>query len=187
MQNGYHIYDLNTASETAKPLLKEIKQHYQFIPNALGAMAESPEAVKAYMMLDGIVGENSLDDLERHIVYLTIAREHACGYCVAAHSAFAQMAKVDPNTIHALREGSPLKDPAQASLQSFTAKMVKNGCHVNEEDITQFLANGYTRRQILDIITMIATKQISIYANRIMGTDLDEMLLPAKWKHGVKE
>ena len=45
MKNGYEIYDMNTASEAAKPVLEDVQSHYQFIPNALGAMVESPEAV----------------------------------------------------------------------------------------------------------------------------------------------
>jgi uncharacterized peroxidase-related enzyme len=183
MQNGYQIYDLNTASEAGKAVLEEVKRHYQFIPNALGAMAESPETVRAYLMLDEINGENSLSDIERHVVFLTISREHNCAYCVAAHSAFAQMGKVDGQIIQAIREGKPLTDPALVRLQALTTKLVKNGCHLSEQDIEEFLAAGYTRRHVLDIITMIANKMIAIYANRIMGTDLDEALLPAKWEH----
>jgi hypothetical protein len=147
MQNGYHIYNLDNASEAAKPVLEEVKRHYQFIPNALGAMAESPEAVRAYLMLDE-----------------------------------AKMGEVDGQIIHALREGRPLSDPALTSLQAFTAKLVQTGGNVSEQEIEQFLAAGYTRRHILDIITMIANKLIAIFANRIMGTDLDKALLPAKWE-----
>jgi len=182
MQNGYHIYDLNTAREAAKPVLEQVKRHYQFIPNALGAMAESPEAVRAYLMLDEINGENSLGDIERHVVFLTISREHNCAYCVAAHSAFAQMGKVDGQIIQALRDGKPLADPALNSLQRLTTRLVQNGCHVSEQDIEEFIAAGFTRRHVLDIVTMIANKLIAIYANRIMGTDLDEALQPAKWE-----
>ena len=68
MKNGYAIDNMNTASDAAKPALEQVQEHYQFIPNAmvipnaLGAMVESPEAVKAYLALDELVSLNSLTD-----------------------------------------------------------------------------------------------------------------------------
>ena len=42
-----------------------------------------------------------------------------------------------------------------------------------------FLALGFNRRNILVIITMLPNKLMAVYANRIMGTELDEALQPA--------
>jgi len=181
MKNGYKVYDVNSASDSARPVLEEVQSHYQFIPNALGAMAESPEAVKAYLSLDGLVNQNSLTDEQRHIVYLTITREYNCGYCVAAHTAFAQMGKVNGEYIGALRDNKPLSDPKLEALQKFTASLVQTGCNISEKEVNAFLAHGYTRRQVLDIITMMANKLIAVFANRVMGTELDEALQPARW------
>ena len=181
MKNGYTIHNADSAHAQAKSVLEEVMSHYKFVPNALGAMAESPETVKAYLALDELVQQNSLSDLQRHIVFLTITREYDCSYCVAAHTAFAQMGQVDAQAIEQLRAGTPLTNPGLRALQEFTAKLVQTGCHVSEQDIELFLASGHSRRQVLDIITMMANKLIAIFANRIMGTDLDEMLKPAEW------
>ena len=181
MKNGYQIHDIHTAPEAARPVLAEVQAHYQFIPNALAAMAESPQTVQAYLALDGLVQQNSLDDVQRHIVFLTITREYNCAYCVAAHTAFAQMAGVRPEHIQQLRDNQPLSDSKLDALQQFTTRLVQTGCNVSEEDIQQFLDAGYTRQQVLDIIMMISNKLIAVFANRIMGTDLDEALKPAKW------
>lgn len=181
MRNGYIVYDVNSASDDARPVLEEVQIHYQFIPNALGAMAESPETVKAYLALDGLVNQNSLTDEQRHIVFLTITREYNCGYCVAAHTAFAQMGQVQGEYIGCLRDGKSLSDPKLEALQAFTARLVQTGCNVSEQELEIFLSHGFTRRQVLDIITMMANKLIAVFANRIMGTDLDEALQPASW------
>lgn len=181
MQHGYRIYDMSTASDAARPVLEQVKRHYQFIPNALGAMVESPEAVRAYLTLDELVRETSLSDEQRHVVFLTIAREYNCSYCVAAHTAFAQMGEVDTNHIQHLRAGERLSDPKLDALQQFVSKLVQSDCHVSEQDINDFLAQGYSRCNVLEIITMMANKLIAVYANRVMGTELDEALLPASW------
>lgn len=181
MKNGYRIYDTSSAPEEARSILQEVQAHYQFIPNALAAMAESPEAVKAYLALDGLVQQNSLDDEQRHVVFLTITREYNCPYCVAAHTAFAQMGGVQPEHIRQLREDTALNDPKLEALQQFTSKLVQTGCHVSDEDVQAFLDAGYSRRHILDIIVMISNKLIAVFANRIMGTDLDQALQGASW------
>lgn len=181
MKNGYEIYNTQTASDAAKPVLEQVQQHYQFVPNALGAMVESPEAVKSYLTLDELVSQNSLTDEQRHVAFLTISREYNCSYCVAAHTAFAQMGQVDSDVIERLRDGKFLDDNKLDALQQFVSKMVKTGCYVSEQDIERFLWHGYTRRNILEIITMMANKLIAVFANRVMGTDLDEALQPAIW------
>lgn len=181
MQNGYKIYDQQSAPEAAKPVLAEVQAHYQFIPNALAAMAESPETVKGYLALDGLVQENSLDEVQRHVAFLTIAREYNCAYCVAAHTAFAMMAKVQPEHIQQLRENKPLSDAKLDALQQFTTRLVQTGGNVSADEIRRFLDSGYTRQHVLDIIMMMANKLIAVFANRVMGTDLDQALQQAKW------
>jgi uncharacterized peroxidase-related enzyme len=182
MKNGYRIYDKKSATPPAKDVLEQVEAHYQFIPNALGAMAESPEAVKAYLALDELAHENALNDLQRHVVFLTIAREYECSYCVAAHTAFAQMGRVEGEIVQRLREGVALADPALQALHDFTQQLIRTAGHVSEKDVQAFLDAGYSHRQILDIITMIANKLIAVFANRVMGTDLDEALKPAEWR-----
>lgn len=181
MKNGYLIHNIENTNPASQEALAKVKEHYQFIPNALGALAESPESVLAYLALDDLVNKNSLTDEQRHIVFLTITREYDCCYCVAAHTAFAQMGKVENQVVQNLREGNVLEDPKQEALRQFAITLVETGCHVSGEVINDFLAHGYTRRNVLDIITMISNKLIAIFANRIMGTDLDEMLQPAQW------
>jgi len=181
MKNGYQIHSIEQGNDEVREVLGKVKEHYQFIPNALAAMAESPHSVQAYLALDGLTHDNSLTDVQRHVAFLTISREYGCDYCVAAHTAFAQMGKVDGQIVQGLREGKQLEDPALDALQKFVTSMIHTGCNVNDDEISEFMSFGYTRRNILDIITMISNKLIAIFANRVMGTDLDEMLQPAKW------
>lgn len=182
MKNGYAIHNKHSVNAAAGAVLDQVEAHYKFVPNALGAMVESPEAVKGYLALNELTHQNSLSDLQRHVVFLAISREYNCAYCVAAHTAFAQMDRVNDETIDKLRQGKQLEDPALQALQEFTKRLVQTGCVVSEQEIKIFLQQGHTRRQILDIIAMMANKLIAVFANRVMGTDLDEVLKPAVWE-----
>lgn len=182
MKNGYTIYNTETAAQDAQIILGQVQAHFQFIPNAMGAMVESPLTAQSYMQLTELAHQTSFSELEQHIIFLTVSREYGCSYCVAAHTAFAQMDRVEGEVIQGLREGKPLADPKLRALQQFMQKMVQTGCNVSERDIDAILAHGYTRRNVLEMILLMTNKLVAVFSNRIMGTDLDEALAPAKWE-----
>lgn len=182
MKNGYTIYNLESASNDAHDILSQVQAHFQFIPNAMGAMVESPATAQSYMQLTELAHQTSFSPMEQHIVFLTVSREYGCSYCVAAHTAFAQMDQIDSEIIQQLRNGEAITDRKLKALQQFTQKMVRTGCNVSDADVDKFLSHGYTRRNILEIVLLMANKLIAVFSNRIMGTDLDEALAPAKWE-----
>ena len=182
MKNGYTIYSSENASKDAQGILAQVQDHFNFIPNAMGAMVESPATAKSYMQLTKQAHQTSFDSLEQHIIFLTVSREYGCSYCVAAHTAFAQMDQVDNTTIQQLRDGELLSNRKLNVLQQFTQKMVRTGCNVSEGDVDEFLRHGYTRQNILEVVLLMTNKLVAVFSNRIMGTDLDEALAPAKWE-----
>ncbi len=181
MKNGYQIYDETTAPLESSQMLAQVKEHYGFIPNALGAMAISPKALEAYMTLDGLVHGTTFSEQEQHVILLAVTNVGECPYCVAAHSAFAKMGGVSEQTVGRLRAGECLADEKLEILRQFSCQLVEKNGYVDEADIKAFLKGGYTREQVLEVILIYANKLIAMYANRIMGTDLDPALAPEKW------
>lgn len=185
MKNGYPIHTTDTAPLASQSLLSQAQAHYGFIPNAIGAMAESPAVLQAYLTLDELLGKTAFTDIEQHVLLLAITREYECSYCVAAHSAFAKMAGLAPEQVTRLRQGEPLLDKRLQQLQQFAARMVATHGNVSDADVQAMLTAGYTRQQILEVLLLIANKLIAVYANRIMGTDLDTALQSESWTHAA--
>jgi len=185
MKNGYQIHTDQTAPAESHALLDQARAHYGFVPNAIGAMAESPAVLEAYLTLDNLLGKTAFSDTERHVLLLAITREYECSYCVAAHSAFAKMAGLPPEEVEHLRCGHPLSDPRLELLHRFAAKAVASHGQVSNADVLNLLAAGFTRRQVLEVLLLIANKLIAVYANRIMGTDLDAALQGESWTHAA--
>lgn len=182
MKNGYKIHNLSTAPAAAQPFMQSAAEHYGFLPNAIGAMAESPETLSGYLALDDLVSRTGLNDTERHVALLAITRELECPYCVAAHSAFAKIAALPEDMVSRLRSGDALDEPRLAALEAFTSALVRKRARVSDEEISVFLQSGYTRRNVLELILLVASKTIAVYSNRIMGTDLDHVLAPERWE-----
>lgn len=171
----FDIHNLQTAPEASKPVLAEVQKAYGFIPNLLGVLAESPLAVAAYPQLNQLIQDkSSLTPQEQQVALLAVSIENGCDYCIGAHCTIAAMVKTPEAVVQALRAGTELADAKAAALAKFARALVKNRGWVDEAAVQEFLAAGFTRGQVLDVLVIIAIKTLSNYTNHLAHTPLDE-------------
>lgn len=180
--NQFTIHNIETAPVAAQKLLDNSMHKYGFVPNLHGGLAESPAALQAYLDLTRLFGTTSLTPAEQQIVLIAVSIENHCTYCVAAHSMIArQMVKVDPAVVDALREGQPLPDRKLEALAVFTRAVVKQRGMVTGKPLEDFIAAGYNRAQVLDVVLGVAMKTLSNYTNHIINTPLDKQFQSEAW------
>ncbi len=178
----FEIHNQQTAPEASQSTLAEVQKAYKFIPNLMGTLAESPLAASAYFQLSGLIhNKSSLTPQEQQVVMLAVSFENNCDYCMAAHSAGAAMAQTPSATIQALRDGQSPSDSKTAALVAFARAVVQHRGWVKEEALNAFLAAGYNRAQVLEVIVITALKTISNYTNHLAQTPLDEAFADQKW------
>ena len=180
----FTTHTIETAPEAAKPLLKQAQAAYSFVPNLLGTMAEAPALLEGYMTLAGIFDKTDLTETERQIILMTNNRLNGCRYCMAAHTSISQMAGVPADVIEALRTNTPIADSRLDALRTFSAVVTETRGWPSEEDINAFLAAGYTRQTILEVLVGTGLKVMSNYTNHIAETPLDDAFAPNAWKEG---
>jgi AhpD family alkylhydroperoxidase len=166
----FTVHTQATAPEAARPRLSEVKKAWGFIPTLHGTLAESPIALDAYDTLFGLVAKSSFTPAEQQAAYLAINVLHECEYCTAGHTYLARAAKLDEGAIQALREGQPIADARLQALRAFTEAVVRERGFVGDAAVDAFLAAGFTRENVLEVVTIIATKTISNYVNHITHT-----------------
>lgn len=176
------IHNLETAPEKSKALLKKSQKAYGYVPNLHGVLAESPQLLEAYQQLHELFANSSFNNEELTVVWQTINVEHACHYCVPAHTAIAKMMKVDDAIIEALRNETTIPNEKLETLKQVTLSIVKNRGTISKEEIEAFYAAGYNQRNLLDIILGLSQKIISNYTNHIAETPLDEGFKKFDWK-----
>lgn len=174
-------YNEDNAPQTAKPLLAATQKAFGFVPNLQGYMAESPELLAGYSTLWDLFGKSTLSVHEQQVVYLTNNFENNCHYCMAGHTTLAQMQKMDPAVIDALRDGFELPDPRLEALHQFAKAVVQERGFVGDAAVEQFLAAGFTRQNVLEVILGTATKLLSNYTNHIVHTPLDDFMKGNEW------
>lgn len=179
--SNFTLHTKETAPEQSRPLLEKSIRNFGAVPNLHAVMAESPEHLEAYQKLHELFQKTSLGVAERNVVWLTINVEHMCHYCVPAHTMIAKMQGVDEATIKALRDATPLADAKLEALRQFTLKLLRQRGNVADADVEEFLAAGYTKRHVLDVMLGLAQKVMSNYVNHLAHTPVDPMFAMEAW------
>lgn len=105
-----------------------------------------------------------------------------CRYCVAAHTFGLKSAGLAGEEIEALRNGRPPADRRLEALRTFAKAVVTRRGRVSQDELQQFLAAGYAREQVFEVLVGVAMKTLSNYTNHIAGTSLDEPLQSFAWE-----
>ena len=178
----FNIYSIQKAPLAAQPLLEGAQQKFGFVPNLLGGFAESPTVLQAYLDIGALFDRTSLTPVEQQVVLLAASVENHCIYCVAVHSMLAKhKAKADAAIVDALREQQPLPDKKLDALATFTRAVVEQRGKVTGIALDNFIAAGYSRAQVLEVVLGVTMKTLSNYANHIIHAPLDSQFQAEAW------
>lgn len=176
------IHTIETAPEGSKALLAQSIKSFGMIPGLHGVLAEAPGLLAAYKTIHTLFTESSFDKDELTVVWQTINVEHACHYCVPAHTAIAKMMKVDDAITEALRNETTLSNVKLEALRTMTLSIVRKRGQVSQTELETFYAAGYQEKQVLEIILGLSQKVISNYTNHIANTPVDAPFQSFSWK-----
>ena len=183
----FSLHTSETAPDGAAPLFDAAKKNFGMVPNLYAVMAESPQLLDAYQKVSALFQATSLDAVERNIVWMAVNVEHECHYCVPAHTMIAKGSGVDDATIAALREARPLPNARHEALRRFTLQIVRDRGKVSDADVEAFLAAGYSKRQVLDVILGVSQKVMSNYVNHLAQTPIDAPFKAFDWSPEEKK
>ncbi|WP_372981718.1 carboxymuconolactone decarboxylase family protein [Marinobacter sediminum] len=178
----FTLHDTNSAPEKSKPLLENSQKAFGMIPGLHAVMADAPTVLDGYQKLHQLVLDSSFDNDETTVVWQTINVEHACHYCVPAHTGIAKSMKVSDDIINALRDETPLPSDKLEALRTFTLAVVRKRGEVSSEDLNAFYEAGYQRSHVLEVILVLSQKVMSNYINHIAETPVDEPFQKFAWK-----
>lgn len=177
----FQVHTMPTAPEASRATLEATAKQYGFLPNLFGVLAESPTAVQAYAAINKTLEHSALSPLEQQVVTLTVSAINGCTYCMGAHSTVAQIVRMPEDILTALRKQAPLSDKKLNALRTFVVSLMHHRGWIPEKDLEDFVTAGYSREHILDVMTLLALKTLSNYANHLAQTPLDPQFAPQAW------
>ncbi len=174
---------IENAEPLAAAIMQKTKDSIGFVPNMYELMANNPALLESYTSSYRSFRENAgFTAVEQEVVFLSVAYENECEYCMAAHSFVAdKMSGVPTEVTNSIREGKEISDKKLNALSKLARSITRNRGLIEQEEIETFLSAGYSKEHILGIITGVGVKTFSNYLNHIAHTSLDEAFMERKW------
>ncbi len=174
---------IETADAISTKILEAAKKGMGMIPNMYATMANNTALFDAYSHSYKTFRENAgFTSQEQEIIFLSVAFENECEYCMSAHSFVAdKMSKVPTEVTDAIRNDTEIEDTKYKALSTFSRVMTKKRGNPSPEDIDAFLAAGYTENHILGVIAGIGVKTMSNYFNHVFNTPVDAAFASRTW------
>lgn len=170
-------YTLDNAPAASRAKLAEVAQAWGFVPRLHGNLAESPLALIAYDTLFGLVAAHAtLTPIEQQVAYQAVNVLHECEYCTAGHTYLSRAVKMDEAAIAALRNRTPIPDPKLQALRVFTEAVVRERGGVDGAAVDAFIAADFSKAQVLEVVTIAATKTLSNYTNHLTKTPKEDFM-----------
>jgi alkylhydroperoxidase family enzyme len=185
MMTEFTLHTEDTAPEASKRLLAKSKKAYGMIPGLHAVMAEAPGLLESYQTVHELFANSSFDKDELTVVWQSVNVEHACHYCVPAHTGIAKSMGVSDDISDALRNETPLPNARLEALRTFTLSVVRDRGNVDDGAVQAFLNAGFTRRQILEVILGVSQKVMSNYTNHLANTPIDAAFKKLEWQKAV--
>jgi AhpD family alkylhydroperoxidase len=178
----FPLHTIESAPERSKAALQQLQAAFGMIPNLVAAMATSP------VLIDGLVGlfqkvhGASFSEAQVQAVLLTDAVTNACTWAVAFHTALALKEGVNPADVRAIREGRSPKDPKLSALSALARAMIEKRGLLSDQDVDGFIAAGFGKDHVLEVIAIVAASTITNYCGSITRPPLETPFQAHAWK-----
>ena len=173
------LHTVDTAPEASRPFVEKALANNGFLPNLIGVLANSPQALQTYMTVSGINAETSLTLSEREVVQITAARIHGCDFCIAGHTAIAlKKAQLPLDTVRALQQGQATGDAKLDAVRVFSEAVIATRGNVDGDAYQAFIGAGYNEQQALEVVLGISLATLCNFANSLAGSAINPQLQP---------
>ena len=177
----FNLQTIETAPEKSKPTLRALEERFGFLPNVMATMANNP------VLLNGFAGSfcsfhsGSFDEVEKQVLLLTNAVAIKCPWTVAAHSTFAIEDGIAEGEVQAIRQGRLPKNSKYAALSALTKALIEKKGNLVDADIDRFTSAGYSKAQILEVITGVGVSTMAATTTNMAGTPIEERFQAQAW------
>jgi len=178
----FAVYTIESAPEKSKPALRDLQQAFGMIPNIAGAMATSPVLISSLVGLFQKVHGGSFTEAQIQTLLLTNAVTNGCTWAVAFHTALALKEGLDPADVRAIRERRAPKDSKHAALSTLARTLIEKRGHLDDHDLDQFVAAGFDKELLLEVIAVSAASTITNYTGSVTKPPVEAPFQAHVWK-----
>ena len=175
--NKFKFYTPENSQGDAKEILTQVNKKYGFVPNLFGYMAEAPYTIEAYTMLNELIEKTGLTAAQRQVALLTVSHYNNCDFCRVAHRAFGKMNAAKAQTIAAIIGNETIEDETDRAMVDMVIAITDQRGWLEQTQIDNFIAAGFSQRNIYDLILIVTIKTLSNYSNHLTKPEANEQFV----------
>lgn len=141
------------------------------VPNLYAVMAHSDTALGNYLAFQN--AKTSFSNKEKQAVNLVVSQANDCLYCQSAHTLLATMNGFTEEQTIELRKGSASFDRRLNALVVLAQEITLKKGFVSKSAIEDFVSEGYTKGQIVELVMLVAEKSAMNYLHAITNVAID--------------
>jgi uncharacterized peroxidase-related enzyme len=168
---NFNVPTRNEVSSTNQEIFDNLEKAVGFVPNIYATMATSENALKNF--LDFANAKSSLNTKAKEVINLAVSELNKCQYCLSAHTAIAGMNGFTPEQIIELRTGQASFDSKLDALAKLSKNIVENRGATSEQVLSAFFAAGWSKENLVDVISQVGEITITNYLHRTTEVPVD--------------
>jgi len=141
------------------------------VPNLYATLAYSEHALGSYLALQN--AKSSVTGKAREVVNLVVSEVNHCEYCLAAHTVIGKMNGFTDAQVLEIRGGMASFDSKLDALARLVKSIATERGHADPALVDAFLAAGWTKENLVDVIVIIGDKTVTSYLHGVTGVPVD--------------
>lgn len=164
----FPTYIPTTAPKRSAERLEELWQRHGGAGPMVQTMAGSPSTLVGYLELSGAMKRSKLDRRISERISLAVQAWLDCELCLGAHTAAARQLGIDEEEIARARSGRSA-EPRIDAILSFAQRVHVDPSSITDDDITLLRVHGFSDREILDVVGVVALNVLTGSFNLVAG------------------
>lgn len=167
----FNVLKREEVSENNQAIFDNLEKAVGFVPNLYAAYAHSDTALENYLNFAN--GKTSLSAKEKEVVNLAVSQVNDCIYCLSAHTAIGKMNGFTDAQILELRAGHSSVSKKLDALAKLAKNITENRGKTDANVLEDFFAAGYSKGNLIDVISLVGDKTISNYVHSTTQVPVD--------------
>lgn len=168
---NFNVPSRGEVSANNQEIFDTLNKGLGMVPNLYAVMAHSETALGNYLAFQN--AKTTFTNKEKQTVNLVVSQVNNCQYCLAAHTTLGKMNGLTDEQIIEIRKGGASFNPKLHALVVLTKETTEKRGFASDAAVGSFLAAGYTKGQVVELVMLIAEKTAMNYLHGITKVDID--------------
>ena len=167
----FNVPTRDEVSENNQAIFDNLNKALGFVPNLYSTYAHSDTALENYLNFAN--AKTSLTAKEKEVVNLAVSQVNNCIYCLSAHTAIGKMNGFTEDQILELRAGEASFSNKLDALARLAKNITENRGRTDANVLENFFNAGYSKGNLIDVISLVGDKTISNYIHSTTQVPVD--------------